>query len=152
MLASAPGTDLASTYADLRADVVALEFARTFWEKATILHAEFHRPAELPIRDRFARHYADFAALWRHARRDEALARIDLLHDVIQHKSRFFASGWANYATALPGSIRLVPPAERLPALNQDYVKMQSMFLTAPPPFSELMSQLTTAERRLNAP
>jgi len=50
--------------------VVALYVARTFWEKATILHAEHHRPAHLPVRDRFARHYSDFASLWRqdHAR------------------------------------------------------------------------------------
>jgi hypothetical protein len=30
---------------------------------------------ELPIRDRFARHCADFEALWRHASRHAALAR-----------------------------------------------------------------------------
>jgi hypothetical protein len=29
--------------------VVALEVERTFWEKATILHAEYHRPADKPI-------------------------------------------------------------------------------------------------------
>jgi len=63
LLASAPGASLAQAFDDLRADVVSLALERSFWEKATILHAEFHRPAQLPIRDRFARHYADFAAL-----------------------------------------------------------------------------------------
>jgi hypothetical protein len=69
LLAQTPGVDLASAYDDLRANVVALEITRTFWEKATILHAEHYRPLDLPIRDRFARHYADFEALWRHASR-----------------------------------------------------------------------------------
>jgi hypothetical protein len=76
LLAQTPGVDLASAYDDLQASVVALEITRTFWEKATILHAEHHRPPELPIRDRFARHDADFEALWRHSSRADALARL----------------------------------------------------------------------------
>lgn len=150
MLAAAPGTSLLKAYDDLQADVVALALERTFWEKATILHTEFHRPPELPIRDRFARHYADFAALWRHAGRDAALSRIDLLDDVRQHKSRFFTSAWAHYSTAQRGSFRLVPPAYRHAALAQDYAKMQPMFLTEPLPFDDLLKQLTAAEHALN--
>jgi len=84
LLAQTPGVDLASAYDDLRANVVALEITRTLWEKATILHAEHHRPLDLPIRDRFARHYADFEAPWRHASRADALARLDLLEDVVR--------------------------------------------------------------------
>ena len=75
LLAQTPGIDLTSAYDDLRAAAVTLEITRTFWEKATILHAEHHRPPELPIRDRFARHYADFEALWHHSSRAEALRR-----------------------------------------------------------------------------
>jgi Nucleotidyl transferase AbiEii toxin, Type IV TA system len=145
-----PGASLLEAYDDLEADVVSLALERTFWEKATILHAEFHRPTQLPIRDRFARHYADFAALWRHAGRDAALSRLDLLEDVRLHKSRFFASAWAHYDTAQRGSFRLVPPTHRHAALAQDYAKMQAMFLTAPPSFVELLHQLAVAERALN--
>ena len=54
----------AEAFLDLAANVVVLDVARTFWEKATILHAEHLRPEHLPVRDRFARHYSDFAALW----------------------------------------------------------------------------------------
>ena len=50
-------------FADWKCDVVALELERTFWEKATILHSEFHRPVGTPTPDRFSRHYADTAAL-----------------------------------------------------------------------------------------
>jgi len=35
-------------FTDLTSPVVALDVARTFWEKATILHAEHHRPAPAP--------------------------------------------------------------------------------------------------------
>ena len=54
----------AGVFIDLSANVVVLDVARTFWEKATILHAEHYRPEHLPVRERFARHYSDFAALW----------------------------------------------------------------------------------------
>jgi hypothetical protein len=142
---------LGAVYTDFSAEVVVLELVRTFWEKATILHAEYHRPAEHALRGRFARHYADFAALWRHPSRPDALARLDVLQDVVQHKSRFFASSWARYQTAVPGSFHLVPPAYRHAALSQDYEAMQLMFLSKPPAFDQLLGQLRQAEAELNA-
>jgi hypothetical protein len=152
LLAQTPGVDLACAYDDLRASVVALEITRTFWEKATILHAEHHRPPELPIRDRFARHYADFEALWRHPRRADALARLDLLEDVVRHshKSRFFSSGWTHYETASPGTFRLVPPPSRHAALARDYATMAPMFIGEPVEFAVLMQRLQAAEQQLN--
>lgn len=140
-------------FTDLTAPVVALDVARTFWEKATILHAEHHRPADLPVRDRFARHYSDFAALWQqdHAR-NAGLARLDLLADVALHKSRYFASNWASYASAAPGTLKLVPPPYRLAAIGEDYATMRPMFLTEPAPFADLMQQLAQAEQAINTP
>lgn len=52
-------------FIDWQCDVIALELERSFWEKATILHSEYHRPAERPTPDRFSRHYADTSALAR---------------------------------------------------------------------------------------
>ena len=150
LLAQTPGVDLTSAYDDLRANVVALEITRTFWEKATILHAEHHRPPELPIRDRFARHYADFEALWRHPSRAEALARLDLLEDVVRHKSRFFASAWTHYETARPGTFRLVPPLARHAALARDYATMVPMFIGVPIEFNVMLRRLQAAEQQLN--
>ena len=135
---------------DFEHSVVALEISRTFWEKATILHAEYHRPPENPSRDRFARHYADFVALWLHDSRPQCLARMDLLEDVVRHKSRYFASAWANYDTARRGSFRLVPPKHRHAALALDYAAMQPMFLSKRPSFEALLLQLMQAEEALN--
>ena len=50
---------------DPSCEVKVLSAERTFWEKATILHAEFHRPAEKPMPERFSRHYCDFYELIR---------------------------------------------------------------------------------------
>ncbi|MCU0748701.1 MAG: nucleotidyl transferase AbiEii/AbiGii toxin family protein [Akkermansiaceae bacterium] len=137
-------------FADFDADVVALELERTFWEKATILHAEFHRPADRQMKDRHARHYADFASLWRHPPAQAARSRLDLLERVRLHKSRFFSSSWANYATAVPGSLRLVPPAARVEALRADYQAMRQMFLNEPTPFDQVLAILREAETELN--
>ena len=54
---------LEEAFDDWRCHVVALDVHRTFWEKATILHSEHHRPADKPTPDRFSRHYADTVAL-----------------------------------------------------------------------------------------
>ena len=135
---------------DLCAEVVALEIERTFWEKATILHAEYHRPDTQPIRDRFARHYADFAALWRHPGGRAAATRIDLLERVRLHKSRFFASSCAHYETAVTGTLRLAPSDARLAELRRDYTAMEPMFLSPPPDFDTVLATLREAERTIN--
>jgi hypothetical protein len=138
-------------FSDFQVPVVALELERTFWEKATILHAEFHRPASQPMRDRSARHFADMASLWQHPSRGKALARLDLLRNVVRHKSRFFASAWASYDSAIPGTFHLAPPAHRHAELARDLEAMGPMFLQAPPSFPELLRQLAAAENQLNA-
>lgn len=143
--------DLApNVFSDFGAEVVALELERTFWEKATILHAEYHRPAGQPMRDRFARHYADFAALWNHPAGRGAAARLDLLERVRLHKSRFFASGWTHFETAVPGTLRLVPPEARLAELRRDYAAMRPMFLSPPPSFDAVIATLHAAEAAIN--
>ena len=130
--------------------VVALEVERTFWEKATILHAEYHRPREQELRARFSRHYSDFAALVTHPVSAPAIKRTDVLARVARHKSRFFASGWAHYNEAVPGSFHVVPPEHRLREIENDYAKMADMFFETPSPFASVMNALVDAERRIN--
>lgn len=143
--ALAPGA-----FDDFQAKVVALEVDRTFWEKATILHAEFHRPADKAQPPRYARHYSDFAALWRHPLGQEAAARLDLLDRVRLHKIRYFSSAWANYDTATIGTLRLVPPKARLNELRRDYEAMLPMFIGEPEKFDQMMSVLHDAQETLN--
>ena len=80
--------------------VPVLDAERTFWEKATILHAEAHRDAAKATPERFSRHYADLAALAGHAVGKQALTRDDLRARVVAHKQVYFASAWASYETA----------------------------------------------------
>jgi hypothetical protein len=115
---------------DFQCNLVALDLERTFWEKATILHAEHHRDKARPIRDRFSRHYSDMAAPARHATAESALDREDLRERVANWKSRFFPANWARYDLARPGTYQLVPPDFRIAELERDYYAMREMFLT----------------------
>src|SRR5207302_820452 len=135
---------------DISAEVVVLEIERTFWEKATILHAEYHRPMDKKFFIHYARHYADFAALWRHPSAQSARGRLDLLKRVREFKAHFYSSGWANYATASPGTFRLVPPEHRLPELRADYDAMRQMFMSEPLRFDDVLAALREAEEVIN--
>jgi Nucleotidyl transferase AbiEii toxin, Type IV TA system len=98
---------------DVDVDVVALFAKRTFWEKATILRAEYYRPSEKPILERYSRHYNDLATLAQGPIRAEALADMPLLaqvvRHVVRHKETFYPAAGAQYARAGPGSLRLLP-------------------------------------------
>jgi hypothetical protein len=131
-------------------EVVALEVERTFWEKATILHAEFHRPTGQGMPDRFARHYSDMASLWNHPSGERALKDLELLDRVVLFKTRFFSSGWAHYDSAKIGSLKLYPAASRVDELKRDFKAMEAMFLGEPPVFEDVLKVLKAAEKELN--
>jgi len=141
---------LPNTITDWQCDVVALGVDRTFWEKATILHAEHHRPAGKQTPDRFSRHYADVAALAIHPAAERAIADDEVCKRVVGWKRLFFGSTWAHYDTACPGSFRLLPSYERLPALRRDFAAMRAMYLAEPPSFAEVLETLSALERRIN--
>jgi hypothetical protein len=144
------GEILPEALSDWRCEVVALEVERSFWEKATILHVEYHRPAERPTPDRFSRHYADTAALARHPSGAAAITQHELRERVVAWKGQFFGSAWAKYDLAKPGTFRLIPTAERLPALKRDYDAMRDMYLSEPVAFAEVLTVLAELERRIN--
>lgn len=137
-------------FEDWYCEVTALELARSFWEKATILHAEFHRPPEQPIPARYARHYADFACLLGHRDAVTYLADTALAACVVEWKSRVFPRGWARYDLARHGSFRLVPAPARYAELERDYTVMRPLFLHEPPSFAQVIEQLASAETVIN--
>lgn len=141
---------LEAAFPDWQCEVVALEVHRSFWEKATILHAECHRPTEKPTPDRFSRHYADTAALAVHPSCTDAVEQHELRARVVEWKSLFFGSGWAQYKLAKPGTFRLIPPEARLPDLKRDYQAMRDMYLSAPMPFESILETLAELEERIN--
>ncbi len=130
--------------------VIALLAKRTFWEKATILHAEYYRPPEKPLPDRYSRHYYDVAMVAQGPIRAEALADLQLLAQVVRHKETFYPSGWARYDLARPGSLRLVPAKARLGDLARDYRNMAGMIFGEPPAFDTITEALAALEQQVN--
>jgi hypothetical protein len=141
---------LEKAFPDWSCEVVSLEAERTFWEKATILHAECHRPAERPTPDRFSRHYADTAALAAHPIANVALKQAELRDRVVEWKARFFGSSWARYDLARPNTFRLVPGPARVSELRRDYQAMRVMYLSEPPEFDDVVRSLRKLEDRVN--
>lgn len=123
---------------------------RTFWEKATILHHEYHRPSESPIQARYSRHYYDVYKIGRSIVKDEALKRLDLLTEVVAFKKRFYPRKWARYDEALDGALRLCPSEHYSQTLERDYSEMGNMIFGDIPSWQEIANYLCVLEKEIN--
>jgi Nucleotidyl transferase AbiEii toxin, Type IV TA system len=131
--------------------VNALSAERTFWEKATLLHALAHKPLQKSLGERMSRHYYDVARLYQSGFGPKALKDSKLLDSVVAHKRLFFASGWANYSLAKPGTFRLIPPRDGFTSLAADYRAMQeNMIFGESYVFDDLMAVLAEVEAKIN--
>ncbi len=123
---------------------------RTFWEKATILHQEAHRPADKPQPARYSRHYYDLFRMAASPVKEEALADMEMLADVAAFKQRFYPCAWARYDLAKPGTLRLVPEGAVLDAVRADYRAMANMMFGKTPAFDDVMTGLRQLEAEIN--
>ncbi|MEX1201413.1 MAG: nucleotidyl transferase AbiEii/AbiGii toxin family protein [Methylophaga sp.] len=123
---------------------------RTFWEKATILHQEAHRASEKAMPPRYSRHYYDLALMAQSAIKDEALADMALLQEVVAFKRQFYPSAWARYDLARPGSLKLIPSKERLNEIASDFDRMQEMIFAKKLSLDEILSTLMALQDEIN--
>ncbi len=137
-------------FSDPTVSVRTLDVERTFWEKAIILHREFHRENIAATGDRISRHYYDLHMLARSSVRTDALDNRSLLTAVAEHNKIFFRASWANYDGAKPGSLRLLPHDELERTLRSDYSKMQEMIFGNPPDFDTVLTTLRDLESEIN--
>lgn len=134
-----------------RCMVRAIDAERTFWEKATILHHEAHRPEESIVPERYSRHYYDLCLMAVDEKlKAAAFNKLELLEDVVLFKKKFYPRGWANYDAAKPGSLKLIPPTHVLEAMRKDYSAMQDMIFRRRPTFDEIIASLTVLEGEIN--
>lgn len=131
-------------------EVKVLAIERTFWEKATILHAWHHLPPAKPLPERQSRHYFDLAKLHEKGLGQKALSNMELLTKVATHKSIFFRSPPAKYELAVPGTLRLLPTPERRKELEGDYAKMRQMIFGEVPPLAHVFDVLQDLETKIN--
>lgn len=124
---------------------------RTFWEKATILHHEANRPADLPVPPRISRHYYDIYRMAKLGVLNRALAQSDLLEQVADFKAKFYPRKWAGYDLARIGSLKLIPSNIHKEALRRDYAKMAGMIYGERPDFDDLMTEIAKIEAKINS-
>jgi hypothetical protein len=132
--------------------VPTVEISRTFWEKATILHAEAHRPSEKSLPARYSRHYYDVYMIQRNV---EILQQIlidkDLLVRVVDFKHRFYRLNWAQYDKAINNQLILIPENPvTLKGLGDDYESMKNMLFGEIPSFEEIIHSLKRLEQQIN--
>lgn len=130
--------------------VTSLTAKRTYWEKVTLLHAEYHRDPKKTLPNRVFRHYYDIVMLDRNNLTQEALRDTTLLNDVVKNKVIYFPSKWANYSEATIGSLRLYPNKVFIESLKQDNQKMTEMFFCEAPVFEEILSETKRIEEIIN--
>ena len=129
-----------------------LSARRTFWEKATALQAEAHRPKDSPTPQYFSRHYYDIAMLLDTEDGKAAAADFELLAQVAKHKAVFFRSGWASYDTARPGTLQMMPSEARQNDLRADYRDMAPMmFDDKPLSFDDILARVQKLQDTINA-
>ena len=136
------------------ATVTVLSPARTFWEKATLIHVACHRRQLGNKPKQLSRHWFDLVCLTAHDIGRTAIADRNLLTDVVRHKKVFFHAGNANYDHCLDGRLRLVPDDDQLAALQSDYADMRRARFVGDdaPEFDGLMDKIREIETRANSP
>lgn len=124
---------------------------RTFWEKATILHAQHHRSKDKKSRKNLSRDIYDVCQMASNESGKRALDDLDLLERVAEWKNKWFYTRWKKLDAAKPGTLRLVPPDYRIPELKSDYTRMKEMFYETPPDFNALLEKLRIIEEKVNS-
>lgn len=144
--------ELAFPEADPR--VMAAE--RTFWEKATAVHAYCFKGSFRG--ERYARHWHDLVRLSEAGIAGAAMLDRKLADHVAEHKQAFFAEkdsrgAVIDYHRAVSGDLRLVPEGAALDALMHDYQDMISsgLFEETPIPFEVLMDRCRNIEAEANS-
>ena len=83
---------LGNTIDPLISLVTTLSPIKTFFEKATLLHAEYNRPLDKITPLRLSRHYYDLFKMHQAGLLTSVLNSYEILHEVIKHKNALFSS------------------------------------------------------------
>jgi len=134
-----------------KVEVRAVIPARTFWEKAMLLHEETFRPAGKNRKEYLARHYYDLFQLIEAGIADDAMADDELFARVADHRVVFFHQNWVDYSTLVRGQLRLVPTDDQIRDWRSDYNDMkQEMFFGEAPDFEKVMEKVREFQDMFN--
>lgn len=100
---------------------------------------------------RYSRLYYDLYRMSMTEVKKSAFVHRDLLQKVVEFKMKFYPRSWAKYAEAVPGTLKLIPPEYRFPALLADYDTMKDMLYGDIPDFKTVMSTVRELGKEINA-
>ena len=136
---------------------------RTFWEKATILHAEYHRPLDKPLLPRYSRHYADMAAMALAPVKTEALVDLEYFAQRLAKFARNIVvlqggmgkkqrkAIMARLATIPDGEERVLIATGRYVGEGFDDARLDTLFLVTPISWRGTLQQYVGRLHRLHA-
>lgn len=111
---------------------------------------EANRPSNLPMPQRYSRHYYDLTCLADSSCKDSALQNLALLEKVVTFKQKFYPRKWARYEDATVKSIRLIPDRYRFKEMKDDYHSMREMFFGEFPTFEDVIEKLSNLEMEIH--
>lgn len=133
------------------ASVTVLAIARSFWEKATLIHVECNRTEFKVSAERLSRHWYDMSCLHKSGRARAAIADRALLADVIKYKKLFYDASYANYDDCLASALKLLPGSAFIDALEKDFQQMlEAGMFYGTPSFAEIINDIRELEALIN--
>lgn len=122
--------------------------ARTFLEKAFLLHEEFSKPTEQIRTDRLTRHLYDLERLMDTKYAAEALSDSELYRAIVEHRRKYTSMKEVDYATHSPLKICFIPPVDIQKRWADDYISMQMMIYGDSLTFEKLIERITELNER----
>ncbi|MDR2840461.1 MAG: nucleotidyl transferase AbiEii/AbiGii toxin family protein [Paludibacter sp.] len=124
---------------------------RTFLEKICLLHEEFAKPQDTMRTERMSRHLYDLVKIMETTVAEKALADKELYNSIVEHRRVFIGLNGFDYATLVPKSINIVPPASIIAFWREDYEIMQrTMIYGKSVPFNELIDKIKQLNENVN--
>jgi hypothetical protein len=132
--------------------ITVLALLRTYWEKATLVHFEYHRTIAKTSAERLSRHWYDLYQLSGDLSLINSADSHEILDQVVRHKNEFFFQGFAKYEDCNSGKLRLIPKGDFQKLLTADFAEMikAQMFYKDPPKFEVIVEHLQKVEDAIN--
>ena len=140
-------------YIEENCEVLTILPQRTLIEKMLLLHEEYNRDELAKMRtERMSRHYYDLFQLSRQNFSSATLRNNDFIEEIIEHRKYYSRLKRFDYSTLKRGRISIIPPADILKALEQDYAIMKAeMIYGNPPTFEKIIQAMKNLQDEINS-
>lgn len=140
-------------YSEEKFEVLTINPNRTLIEKILLLHEEYNRDEKAKIRtERMSRHYYDLFQLSKQDFTSKTLKDYSFIEEIIEHRKYYSKLKRFDYNTLKTGSINIIPNADILKELEQDYEKMRmEMIYGNPPTFVQIIQTMKKLQDEINS-